>query len=305
MKSITKDRYIEFTQHDTGEILTLDKIIKEYLKDETEKRINQVRGLNKRKSKEELYQYLDFRYGSFSFNSYKRVIELFTSEDKFDGATCFKFMYLVTFMDYDNKLRYGSKYGDKHRNLMTVKDLPEVLRISRKQAIIVKDKLTALGAVIIDNSGNMTINPELVYKGRLNKGYKKNSTRVFEDTIKELYNKSKAREHARLAIFIQLLPYINIYHNSICFNPQEKDAKLIEPMSMTDICRILGLNIKNATRTERELFKISVAGEYMIGKFLRYGKYSYCINPRLYYKGSSINDLKALGNLFLIGTGIK
>lgn len=305
MTNRAKEKSTEFVQMDTGEVLTVEQIVKEYLQEETEKRSNQVRGLNKRKSKEELYQYLDFRYGSFSFNRYKRVIDAFTNEGKFDGATCFKFMYLITFMDYDNKLKYGSKYGDKHRGLMTDRDLPEVLRISRKQAGIVRDKLTALGAVIIDNDGNMTINPELVYKGSLNKGYKQNSARVFEETVRELYERSKTREHARLAIFIQLLPYINIYHNSICFNPEEKDAMLVEPMSMIDICKMLGINIKNATRTERDLFKISVAGEYMIGKFLRYGKYSYCINPRLYYKGSSINDLKALGNLFLIGTGIK
>ena len=301
----TKERRAEFVQLDTGEILTVEEIVREHLQEETEKRSNQVKGLKKRKTKEELYQYLDFRYGSFSFNSYKKVIDLFTEENKFYGATCFKFMYLVTFMDYDNKLRYGSKYGDKHRNLMTVKELAEVLRITGKQARIVKDKLIALGAIIIDNNDNITINPELVSKGRLNKGYKQNSARVFENTVKELYEKSEVREHGKLARFIQLLPYINIYHNSICFNPDERDASIIEPMSMTDICRVLGLNIKNATRTERELFKISVAGEYMIGKFLRYGKYSYCINPRLYYKGSSINDLKALGNLFLIGTGIK
>ena len=300
-----KEKGTEFVQRDTGEVLTVEQIVKEYLQEETEKRTNQIRGLNKRKSKEELYQYLDFRYGSFSFNSYKRVIELFTSEDKFDGATCFKFMYLVTFMDYDNKLRYGSKYGDKHRNLMTVKDLPEVLRMSGKQAGIVRDKLIDLGTVTIDNNDNITINPDLVSKGRLNKGYKQNSVRVFEDTVKELYEKSNVREHARLAIFIQLLTYINIYHNSICSNPHEKDARFIEPMSMPDICRVLGLNVEKASRTENELFKISVAGEYMIGKFLRYGKYSYCINPRLYYKGSSIEDLKALGNLFLIGTEIK
>lgn len=298
-------RLTEFVQVDTGEVLTAEEIVREHLQEETKKRSNQIKGLNKRKSKEELQYYLDFSYGSFSFNRYKRVIDIFTNEGKFDGATCFKFMYLVTFMDYDNKLRYGCKYGDKHRNLMTASDLPEVLRISRKQAIIVKDKLTALGAVIIDSNGNMTINPELVSKGRLNKGYKQNSARVFEETVRELYERSKIREHARLAIFIQLLPYINIYHNSICSNPEERDARLIEPMSMTDICRVLGLNVEKAKRTETELFKISVAGEYMIGKFLRYGKYSYCINPRLYYKGSSIEDLKALGNLFLIGTEVK
>ncbi|WP_097032931.1 hypothetical protein [Clostridium tertium] len=305
MISKTKEKRTEFIQLDTGEILTAEEIVREHLQEETEKRTNQVKGLNKRKSKEEVYQYLDFRYGSFSFNSYKRVIELFTSQDKFDGATCFKFMYLVTFMDYDNKLRYGCKYGDKHREFMTLKDLPEVLRITGKQARIVKDKLIALGAITIDNNDNITINPDLVSKGKLNKGYKQNSARVFEETVRELYERSTAREHARLAIFIQLLPYINIYHNSICSNPEEKDARFIEPMSMPDICRVLGLNVEKASRTENELFKISVAGEYMIGKFLRYGKYSYCINPRLYYKGSNIEDLKALGNLFLIGTEVK
>ena len=298
-------RDTEFVQVDTGEFLTARDIVEKYLQKDTEKRVRQKVGLKKKQAREQLQYYLGYKYGNFSFNSYKRVIDFFTVEDKFDGATCFKFMYLVTFMDYDNKLRYGSKYGDKHREFMKVRDLPEVLRISRKQAIIVRSKLTDLRAIIIDSNGNISINPELVSKGRLNKGYKQSSVRVFEDTVKELYEKAKPREHARLAIFIQLLPYINIYHNSICSNPEEKDARFIEPMSMSDICRVLGLNVEKAIRTENELFKISVAGEYMIGKFLRHGNYSYCINPRLYYKGSKWEHLEALSNLFLVGTELE
>lgn len=305
MTNRAKEKCIEVAYVDTGEVVPVEKVVNDYLREEDEKRTRQKIGIKKKQAREQLQYYLGNRYGSFSFNSYKRVIELFTNEDKFDGATCFKFMYLVTFMDYDNKLRYGSKYGEKHREFMKVRDLPEVLRITGKQAGIIKDKLIALGAVIIDDKDNITINPELVSKGRLSKKYKKSSARVFEETIKELYEKSTVREHARLAIFIQLLPYINIYHNSICYNPEEKDVRLIEPMSMTDICRVLGLNVEKASRTERELFKISVAGEYMIGKFLRYGKYLYCINPRLYYKGSKWEHLEALSNLFLIGAGVK
>lgn len=294
----------EFICYSTGEILTGEEIVKSIISEKTENKKRQIRGLNIRKSKEELQWLLDYRYGAFSFNRYQKVIEVFTSDNVFDGATCFKFVYLTTFMDYDNKLYYGSKYGDKHRGLMTIKDLPEVLKISRKQAITIRDKLIAVGAITVDNKGNITVNVSLVSKGRLKAGDKRNSVRIFEDTIKELYEKLTVREHARLATFIQLLPYINIYHNSICFNADEKDVRLIDPMSMTDICRLLGLNVSKASRIERELFEVRVAGEYMIGKFIRHGKTSYCVNPRVYYKGSNSEHLKALGDLFLVGTGV-
>ena len=39
-------------------------------------------------------------------------------------------------------------------------------------------------------------------------------------------------------------------------------------------------------------------------KFIRHGKTSYCVNPRVYYKGSNSEHLKALGDLFLVGTGV-
>ena len=55
MTNRAKEKGTEFVQMDTGEILTVEQIVKEYLQEETEKRTNQIRGLNKRKSKEELY----------------------------------------------------------------------------------------------------------------------------------------------------------------------------------------------------------------------------------------------------------
>ena len=264
MTNIIKEKNMEFFNIETGEVLTVGEVVKEYFRGDTIKRTNQMNGLKKKKLKEELYNYLDCSYGSFSFNRYKNLIDSFTNEEKFNGDDCFKFMYLVTFIDYNNKLRYGSKYGYKHRSVMTERDLPEVLRISSKQAGKVKKRLVDIGAINIESDGSISVNSSIVTKGKLNKNYRQQSVRIFENTVKELYENCTIRQHSRLSIFIKLLLFINIYHNLICFNPNEKEVRLIKPMSMTDICRELGLNVSKSKRIEDDLFKIKVAGEYIL-----------------------------------------
>ena len=294
----------EYICQSTGEVLSGHDIVKEILSYETEIKENQNRGLRIRKSKEELQRILDKDYGSFYFLKYKKIIELFTERNKFNGASCFKFIYLATFMNYDNKLCFGGKYGNKHRMPMLEKDLAEVLGISKKQSLLVKKILIEAGAIIVNQDKSLSIAKELCSKGKLSKGYKQESVRVFENAIKELYENSPRRGDRKLARVIKLLPYVNIYHNIVCVNPEEKEASLIKPMNIQDICKALNVSVSHARREENELLKITVAGENALCKYIYDGVETFIINPRIYYKGSNINDLKKISSLFKIDKDI-
>ena len=77
----------EYICNSTGQILAGEEIVKGIISKETEDKQRQTKGLRIRKSKEGVQILLDCRYGEVGFSSYKKVIEVFTSNNIFDGDT--------------------------------------------------------------------------------------------------------------------------------------------------------------------------------------------------------------------------
>lgn len=293
----------EFADISSGEILTGQQILKEVLQGKQEAHKRKLEGLDKRKSKEAFNFTVDRYLGSFNFSHYKEVLELMkTDKGVFDGALAFRFIYLSTFMDFDNNLRFGLKFRNKYREYMTERDLGEVLRLSRNHVTKFKQKMIKLNILSIDKkSGIMHINSSFCHKGKLKNSLKGESVRVFEKGIQEIYQNSLPKEHKRLGIMIQLLPYLNVQHNVLCWNPEESEPKSINPLTIQDVCRIIGYEVKNARRLENELLQTTVGEKCMLMKHMKYHSMIYSINPKLFYKGNNIEDLRALINLFEIG----
>lgn len=290
----------EFIHYGTGEILTGQQILIETLQEQHEAHNRKLEGLNKRKSKDEFNVAVDEHLGSFNFSHYKEVLELIkTDKGEFDGALAFRFIYLSTFMDFENNLRWGQSFRDKDRGYMRKKDLGEVLGLSRNHVTKFRQRLIELNILSIDAStGIMNINSRVCHKGKLKNSLKGKSVRVFEDGIQKIYKSSLPKEHKRLGIFIQLLPYLNIQHNILCFNVDEERPRKIEPLSIQDICCIVGHKLKNARRLESDLIKTTVGDEALVMKHTKYCSIVYSINPRMFYKGNDIKELQTLINLF-------
>mgnify|MGYP003280723036 CR=1 FL=1 len=227
---------------------------------------------------------------------------LFRSKDgKFDGALAFKFIYLCSFADYESNLHWGNEYRGAYRGTMMANDLEEVLGITRANAHIVKKKLVQLGAIIIKEDNSLAVNRKLCIRGRLQGSNKQDSSRVFDDYIKGLYKNSTTREHTRLGRFLLLLPYINVYHNVLCINTAEKDPYKVEVLTIQDITRIMGADVSQARRTQRDLLQTTVAGESIFGIFLLWGHETFVVNPRVFYKGNDPQTLEPIANLFKFG----
>lgn len=282
-------------------IMLVDEITGEFKGYLTEKEIRQIdknrtscidienkRRYEKKKSEDIFKQYIDNYLGAFYFNYYNRIKSL-----KLEIQYLFRLIYLCTFLDFENNLRYGIA-----NNKMLEKDLQEVLKLGERETRKTKNELLAKKILLTNGKKELSINKKYIIKGNIRKNSKVVNVRMFEKGIQELYEKATPKEHKKLALLIELLPYLNFKFNVICNNVKAENIKEIEPFNMTDICKKVGYS--NTTKLKRDLLDLKVGGELVIaitetgeGKFI-------AINPRVYYKGTKIEDLYWLENIFKI-----
>ncbi|HFD2052235.1 TPA: hypothetical protein ACF2DE_002966 [Clostridium perfringens] len=239
---------------------------------------------NLAKNKDEFFELIDLYCGNFYFSFYKKILKL---------EYIFRFIYICTYMNYKNYIEFGSAKGENR--LVKKKDLFEILGLSSKETYNTINYLFDKGLLIEDNDGNIKVNIKFCKKGKITKNQAKVGIRMFEESIRELYKKSKPREHNRLALFVKLIPYVNLKYNVICSNPEEENIEKINPLTIKAIADIAGY--KNSNRFKKELLDLTINDSLAIvitetknGKFVH-------VNPTVYYKGTNADDLKYLVNV--------
>ena len=284
----------------TGEVVTLGDIEAGLMKESAQVEARKQKGNEIRKSKEGFSVFIDENFGSFFFNKYNKTLDKFMVDGKYESAMAFRFLYLCTYMDYDNKLRFGCNFRGKERAFMVEKDLQEVLGLSERETRNTKKFLLSLGILKMDSEGVLFVDKMYSKKGQITESFNRESTRVFDGAIRKLYEESKAIEHKKLGLFIKLIPYINFKFNILCFNPKEEVEELVKPMDMKDLCDVVGYAQKNSARLKRELFGIKVNGKFIIGTFETGAGSSIVINPNIFYAGNKLEELKWLTAMFRI-----
>ena len=245
------------------------------------------------KSKNEIDTLIRDGLGGFYFNIYKNLLEV-----NLEPQYIFRFVYLCTYLNYDNKLVWGNAKGDG--KLAKEKDLMEILGLSQRETIYTKKALIKANLISIEEDKTISINKKYAIKGKINKRDLRRGVRMMENGIQELYKNVSAREHKRLALFIEILPYINFNHNIVCSNPSEVDIAKVEPITLKELCKIVGYDETKSTRLKNDLLKLKIDGENVVGLFIREMGTTIHINPRVYYKGKNIDDLRALMNMFKV-----
>lgn len=250
---------------------------------------------DKRKSDDEFKKFIDETYGSFYFLFYKMI------DKGIKRQYIVRFLYLCSYMDYENNLLFGN--ASEEGRFMLEKDLQEVLRIGATETRNTKKVLIENNLIEIDMNENIHITDKYCLKGTIPNNKKKAcKVRIFENAIKELYEKSEPKEHKKIGLLIEMLPYINLKYNIICENPDCELMQEIIPINLTKLAELMGYgNNKNSTqKLKRGLFDITVNNELVIminetakGKFIT-------VNPRVYYKGTCAEDVQYLANLFRI-----
>lgn len=236
------------------------------------------------KKLEDFYKYLYEECGGFYFTYYKSI--------KSDQYT-FRFIYLCTYMDYDGYLRYGKSKG--LNQLVLKKDLFEILKLSEKETYRTINYLEENNLITVEDN-YIKINKKICAKGKIRKS--KVVVRMFDDSIRDIYNNSKPKEHKKLSLLIKLLPYIHYNLNVVCKNTSSKDTSLIEPFSVSELSKSLGYSTNQ--KFKKGLMDIKYNGEpvIMIAKIAN--KDMIVVNPRVYYKGNNKSDMIGIIRLFEI-----
>jgi hypothetical protein len=230
-------------------------------------------------------------FGGFYFNKYENVLKL-----ELEKQFLTRYIYLCTHIDYEGKLRFKS--ANNKGKLIMVKDLPKVLGLSEREARNTKNALVENELIFINADKTISVNPKYAIKGGTGRKELRGSVRAMEEGIREIYEKAKPREHRRLALLMELLPYINFSHNIVCNNPNEKDIDKVDPFNLTEVMELA--KYTNLTKFKRDLLNLTVNEELVIKiTETKNGKFIY-VNPRIFYKGNNVNDLKACMNEFRV-----
>ena len=241
------------------------------------------------------FEILQDKYlGKFYFHFYDELLIL-----NIDKQYMTRFIYLCTYIGFnDNKIHWGKS----NNGLATEKDLQDILNLKdtafkETKKILLKHKLIA-----INEDKTITINKKYCKKGNVNRNLR-GGIRMFEYGIKELYENAKPTEHKRLGMLMQLLPTVNYEYNILCANPTETDRSKIIPLTIKDICRIVGYEEKNSKRLQKELIKIRIDNKAVVMVHTTSGMdtketEAISINPQVYYKGHNRHALKYLLMLF-------
>lgn len=233
--------------------------------------------------------------GYFHFNIYKDLLLL-----DLEPQYLTRFVYLCCFLDFDDS---RVKWGRVNEGNAIVKDLEEILGLSERECRNTKNALIKKRLITIDKNNIIEINKKYAFKGKGKKDME-GCVKMFENGFKQIYENATPKEHKKLGMLIKLLPSVNYAHNILCSNPEETDVTKIYPLSLKDICNIVGYAEKNSSRLKKELLNLTVNNELVVKiTQTKYGIFIY-INPRVYYKGHDIDSLKGTINEFRMGKDI-
>jgi len=247
-----------------------------------------------RKSSDQTNVFMSEKFGNFCFMFSK--LDSVTSVDK---PTIIRFLYLCSFMDFEQKLCLGNQKTDA--KYMTFEEIPGVLRLTKKIGERTRDALIENGLISIDEEDHIIVNKEYCLKGRIAAKLKDAiKTRLFDNSFKDLYEKSKANEHKKLYMLVKLLPFVNFYHNEICGNADVKFKRQIIPMNLKQIAEVLDYSPEHVSRLKKDLLSLKVNGEYVVAITETGKSQKVTINPRVYYRGTGMENLEPLYHIFSV-----
>ena len=285
----------------TGEIIEGAEIIEALEFENALKKRFQRDGLKYKKEKSIVESKVtEMLGGSFYILQYRNTVNAILEKyEKINSAFAFRFIYLCSYMNYDNILIFDSFKRSKSKYI-DESDLREIMNLSRKQLIEFKkicfeDNL--LEKIEVEGIPAIKVNKMVACKGKTPTYYNRYSIRVSINHIQEIYKMATAREHKQLGYLVSLLPYVNFHFSILSHNPECEYKTHLNPLSLQDICKILDYDIKNAGRLLTALRKPTLNGKLVFLTVLYKDSEAFLLNPAVYNKVSSNEALKWLYEL--------
>lgn len=251
-----------------------------------QRRVDKARDIMRKKDEQsEENKKIAELFGSFFFGFYSRFPNV-------DRQFIFRFLYLCSYMNYDNYISDGKR-------LIKERNLEELFGLSKRECQTTKMVFLNNDMIEVTDKGYILINPNICKKGDTIVRRNIEVIRMFQDSIKELYRRALPREHKKLGLLVAILPYINHKYNVLCSNPEEEYIELVRPISMKQLCDIVGFDATNSSKLKKQLLSLRVNRENVVMLCEKECGKAIFINPRVYYKdmGSELDYLEDMFTL--------
>ena len=206
-----------------------------------------------------------------------------------------RLFYLATYLDYNGYLLTGNNWKHIRR-----KDLQHQLDLSRTEAYRFW-KAVSEKYLFEDEQGNLKMSPDFFYRGKV-VDHSGNFQRLYISSVRSLYRGTSTSRHKYLGYIFQMLPYVNIEYNTLCYNPLEKELDKVEKIPMDEFCERLGYSARNRRRLlsiySEMKFPVGNITERLCSFVFTDGKLSTAniiINPRVFYQGKDPLKVAELG----------
>lgn len=223
-------------------------------------------------------------------------------------------IHIIRLIQLANHVTFGGKLFDENRNEIKKSSLGKIwgCENNRKSTNETYNMLKECGYIYESEEGYIMISEDLIVKGAIEdfkKLHKEDSdltyTRVFSNNVKDMYEGTKPTQRKQLANLFKVLSFINFKHNVFCMNPQERDHTKLQLLTWKDLARLCGENETNSGRLKKDLMKLKIYGYDVIGQFESGSGKAICVNPKVYYGGDNIKDVRKIYTMFEMCEGRK
>ena len=226
---------------------------------------------------------------------------LYGNELGLSKATVTRLLTLSTYLDYDNCLVLEipkTKKQAQEVEYMKRKDIQEVLGLSKNAFDTFMKEITKAN-ILIKEDKKYKLSSDYFYRGETSKDIY--FSRMYIDTVRELYVNTSTRKHSTLSYIFQLMPFVH-WKTNILVKDRMSNIENMEHLNMYDICELLGLETSKTSinNMKKELLSFRVVRdgkELYLFNYLKVGgakgsKESFVINPLVYNAMSDFNDFK-------------
>ncbi len=227
-------------------------------------------------------------------------------------ATITRLMMLATYINFDNELVNDEKTKENIYNeiaYLTRKELQDILGL--KDTSFKRFYKEVVDTNLLIKCGEkFVLNKEYFLKGKIDKETTHNYTRMYVETVRQIYNSIAINKHNTLSYVFQLIPCVHYSTNFLCFN-SASSYKEAEYMNLKDVCAFLGLSldVKNMKKFKKDLIAIHIEhneekyhlfNEVTFSSSTQY-KQRFLVNPLLVTSSSSHDNIRDMLKSLFVG----
>lgn len=210
------------------------------------------------------------------------------------------FCVLSSYIDYNNML----KMTENSKVPMTQKEMRGILKISKQDTLrtvlkvfkenklLTEEKIIAYGT---ERTAYFLSNDLIFKKSVTSRKSVKNTAKVWVESVQELYEDSKVKP-TDLGFIFRVIPYLNVHHNFLTHNPDEKDPTKDKAITQADLASILGIDKATVTKKIRQTKWNDM---FVFAIVTVNGVQSIKMNPLVAYRKALEPDVSSYAEFFL------